>query len=116
MQVMQIGSGAVFDFDAISSSFLISTNNDYILVDCGFNVLNKLKSISKEDTIDYIKSINTVCITHLHEDHIGNLMSLIYYRYFMCGLKTNIVVGNLDLRTKLEIYFDPCTTEFRVGK
>lgn len=97
MKVMQIGSGSGFNFDAISSSFLIQADTYYILVDCGFNVLNKLQTIGKEDTVDYIKNISTVCITHLHEDHISNLMSLIYYRYFMYGLQTCIVIGKLSI-------------------
>lgn len=116
LQVMQIGNGGGFDFDQVSSSFIIKHKQTYILVDCGFNVLNKLKAISEEDGVDYISLIDTVCITHTHEDHIANLMSLIYYRYFVLGKTTTVLAGTDSIRGQLKSYLTLCNTEFKSGQ
>jgi len=112
---MQLGNGGGFDFNSVSSSFIVRHEGHYVLVDCGFNVLNKLKSISLEDEIDYLKNIHTVCITHHHEDHIGNLMSLVYYRYFTYGLQTTIMAGEETTRDWLRNYLSPCQSELKSG-
>ena len=81
MEVEIIGSGGAFD-DEINSSFIISAEKK-ILVDCGYNVFQKVKD---EDIYD-------VFITHTHFDHIGGLETLIFYNYFIKGKVTNIYSG-----------------------
>jgi len=86
MKVQVIGSGGAFDTHRTNSSFLI---NDRILVDCGYNVFPKLKQLEKDDP-DFIKNIDCIVITHMDDDHMGSLKSLLYYRYFMLGESTDI--------------------------
>jgi len=116
LQVMQLGNGGGFDFDKTSSSFLIKHEQTLILVDCGFNVMNTLMTVGKRDSIDYIKNIDAVCITHVHEDHIGNLMSLVYYRYFMLNKQTTIIAGTPEIRKTIQNYLEPCTYEYKSGQ
>jgi len=116
MQVMQLGNGGGFNFDQTSSSFLIKHEETLILVDCGFNVINKLNAMKTEDTVDYLRGINAVCITHMHEDHIANLMSLVYYRFFMMGKTTSIMAGTEEIRNSLRGYLKPCNQQLRSGQ
>ena len=113
IQVKQIGNGSGFDFDQVSSSFLVKHKDTIVLVDCGFGVLNKLKTL--EDG-KYLENLDAVCITHMHEDHIGNLMSLIYWRYFMLKKHTVIIIGSTAVKLDLDEYLRPCTSEFKSGQ
>lgn len=45
-----------------------------ILVDCGFTVYPKLMAEG------IASSVNTVLLTHLHNDHVGSLSTFIYYK------------------------------------
>jgi len=87
MRILQLGNGGGFDFDKTNSSFLIEQDEHLILFDCGFNIMSRLKSY---DSIN-IEDIDVVYISHMDEDHIGNLKMFIYYRYFMFNKKTNII-------------------------
>lgn len=94
MEIKQLGNGGGFDFNQTNSSFLINVKNEnreeakdtYLLFDCGYNVMAKLQNSG----ID-ISKIDNVFISHMDEDHIGNLKMLIYYRYFIHKQKTNII-------------------------
>ena len=84
MKIMQLGNGGGLDFNQTNSAFLIKmTNDDYCLVDCGFNIMQKLKQVEDEDDNFEIKKIKVVLITHNHADHTGNLETLIFYNYFI---------------------------------
>ena len=91
MKIQCIGSGGAFDTNEPNSSFVINYNysgeDKVMLFDCGYNIFQELK----ENYNDLIKDINIVFISHLDDDHIGSLKSLIYYRYFVLGLKTEIL-------------------------
>lgn len=87
MRILQLGNGGGFDFDKTNSAFLIEANNKKILFDCGFNIMNRLKS---DDSIN-IEDINDVYISHMDEDHVGNLKMLIYWRYFNYRKQTTII-------------------------
>jgi len=78
MKIKQLGNGGGFDFDKTNSSFLIKSGETTILFDCGFNIMDRLKS---DETID-IENIDNVYISHMDEDHVGNLKMFIYWRYF----------------------------------
>lgn len=50
--------------------------NDHILVDCGLEIV---KALYKEQRLQFV---DTVCITHLHMDHVSGLEFLIYFNRF----------------------------------
>jgi len=87
MKIKQLGNGGGFDFDKTNSSFLIKSGETTILFDCGFNIMDRLKS---DETID-IENIDNVYISHMDEDHVGNLKMFIYWRYFNYKKVTNVI-------------------------
>ena len=99
MMVQQLGNGGAFDYDKTNSSFLIdigtSEKRSLILFDCGYNVFAKLRELEKEDK-DIIKDIEHIWISHLDDDHVGSLKSLIYYRYFIHGFTSAILKNDLE--------------------
>ena len=101
MRVKQLGNGGGLSPTDTNSSFLIECNkDDYLLFDCGHNVMERLL---KSDTKDLVKDINNVFISHIHDDHIGNLGVLIYYRYFVLGKATNIIYANDQVRDYINL-------------
>jgi len=90
--VQVIGSGGAFD-DETNSSFLINLSGTSVLYDCGYNVFSELKRLEKDDENIIIK-INHIIISHMDDDHMGSLKSLLYYRYFMFGLTTEVYIDD----------------------
>ena len=85
-----IGDGGAFDTNKINSSFLI---NGRILYDCGYNVFAELRRRESEAG-HFIRRIETVIISHMDDDHMGSVKSLLFYRYFVLGLTTTVICGN----------------------
>lgn len=106
MRVKQLGNGGGFDFDKTNSSFLIEHSNTTILFDCGFNIMNRLKS---DKNID-LEKIENVFISHMDEDHIGNLKMLIYWRYFMYN-KITTVICNSNIKENILDYLKHIDSE-----
>lgn len=100
MQVLQLGNGGAFDYDQVNSSFLINIGDDehpdYILFDCGSSVYSELRRLEIELKSDIIKNIKYVWISHLDDDHIGSLKTLLYYRYFMLNETTSIIYNSVS--------------------
>jgi len=84
--VSVIGGNDAFSKD--NSSFLIhlptEDNGINILFDCGPSTFEWYKKTKPE--IDY------VFISHTHFDHIGGLEQLIFYRYYVEGKRTSVIV------------------------
>ena len=102
MKVKQLGNGGGFDFDKTNSSFLLTCDkepNEYLLVDCGYNIMSALKALPDIG----IEDINSVYITHLDEDHVGNLQMFIQARYYLFGLETTVYCA-YSLRDELYNY------------
>jgi len=100
LKVEVIGTGGAFNTDKTNSSFLVHLKGTKILVDCGYNVFPYLKQ-KKHSLLD---ELDIVAITHLDDDHIGSLRSLIFYRWFIVGKKTTITANKKilkDLKTFL---------------
>ena len=94
MKVLQIGNGGGLNPLSTNSSFLVmpdETTDDMILVDCGYNVMQKLIELEDDSKIR-IATIKTVFITHDDDDHIGNLQTLIYWNYFKNGVVMDVIV------------------------
>lgn len=106
IKVKQLGNGGGFDFHMTNSAFLINYDGIDILFDCGFNVMAKLHS---DDSID-IEAIENVFISHMDEDHIGNLKMFIYWRYFNYN-KITKVICNRNIEDDLQKYLCNLNTE-----
>lgn len=60
------------------SGNLLEVNGKYYLLDCGANVEGKMTDMGLP-----IKDIKAVFISHMHEDHVGNLSAIVkrFYHY-----------------------------------
>jgi len=105
MRVKQLGNGGGFDFDKTNSSFLININHTLVLFDCGYNIMSRLQEFDVIEDIDY------VYISHMDEDHIGNLKMLIYWRYFMLG-KSTTIISHFSLKEDLYKYLKNMNKEY----
>ena len=109
LEIMQIGNGGGFDFDKTNSSFLIKIvddnnkdNFEFLLIDCGFNVMAALIDLDKNKEEDFkFELLKSVFITHMDDDHIGNLKQLIYYNYFMKDTFVKVYSGISQLKEHL---------------
>lgn len=80
-----LGIGGAFDTEEGTSSALIKTRGGKLfLIDCGYSSYSKLRKRGLIDKLD------RVFVTHTHEDHINGLSTLIYERYYIYNLVTNI--------------------------
>lgn len=103
MRVKQIGNGGAFDFESVNSSFLIEEGSEYILFDCGYSVYAELRKLNDyHDEID-IKMLRNVYISHMDDDHMGSLKTLIFYMFFVHNIKLNILAFN-EVADELNLY------------
>jgi len=116
MKIKQLGNGGGLDIDQTNSSFLIElATNDYLLFDCGYNIMSALVKLDEDPLDDFkLKYLNKVYISHVHDDHIGNLSTLIYHRYFKLGLITNIMAHN-TVYDDLSFIIDNHNSELKSG-
>lgn len=87
------GDGSALNSFRGNNSAFIKDNNELLLIDCGFDVLDRLIN-EKILTSDVTKI--TVLITHLHPDHVGSLSNLILYAHFNMKLSSQIHVIAVD--------------------
>ncbi len=97
IEIEFVGSGGAFDFKEGNSSALIKTLKGNILIDCGSTTFSELLKTNN------IKNIDIVLITHLHEDHIGSLSTLIHYNDIVLNKQTTIMCHN-SLKDSLLYY------------
>ena len=90
LQLKQIGNGSAFNAIDCNSSFLVKMENDLMLFDCGYSVYPTLIKLDKKGEIS-LKDLKYVYITHLDDDHIGSLKTLIYYQYFVNKITTKLI-------------------------
>ena len=100
IKIKQLGNGGAFDYNSTNSSFLIdlgstseSVDSSLLLFDCGNNVYKKLREIDEVES-NIIKRIKYVFISHMDDDHIGSLKTLIYYNYFVNNKIMQIICGS----------------------
>ena len=101
--VTKLGNGGAFS--EVSSAFLIEGEKT-ILFDCGHGIFSKVK----DEDIDYI------FISHTHLDHISDLERLIYFRYFVRGLKTTILSGSKVIEELESIFKNKFNTIYVNGQ
>ena len=98
LKFLGIGSGFESALGNTSAFFTDSDNNLY-LIDCGFDVFTKLKNFRLLEEFNNI----TVFLTHLHDDHVGSLGSLIFYCYFNLNKKITVRFPSSDLAMLLKV-------------
>ena len=116
MKVTCIGSGGAFDYEEPNSSFVCERGigtPDYkcILIDCGYNIFSELRKNYEE----LLNSITHIYITHMDDDHIGSLKTLLYYRHFMTDAPTVTIVTPTDiqLRDNLRLYLSDINKTYK---
>lgn len=94
-----LGRGSAFNTIEGNTSAYFIKDNILFLIDCGETIFHKLITNDKLKKLIAENQINDiqVYITHLHSDHIGSLSSLIYYCYFILGMKIKIHYPDIDI-------------------
>ena len=69
--IKMLGTGNGFTFDLFNTCFLLSNNNDFLLVDTGGSaeIVRRLKMCNIE-----LIDVHNIFISHCHTDHILGLM------------------------------------------
>jgi len=94
-----VGAGGAHDLTWGNSAALLTWEGRTYLIDCGFTVYPRLFEKGLVETID------AICLTHLHDDHIGSLSALLYHRHFLSRLPpVPVLVGTPELYAKLYTY------------
>ena len=109
MEVKCLGSGSS------GNSYVIKSNNTCLLIECGFEFKKLVKKLHKIDTT--LTDIDTVLVTHSHNDHalaLNDLENL--------GININSPYTNSNQQStftfltnndKFEIYFFPVCHDVR---
>ena len=72
MKIKQLGNGGGLYPQLTNSSFLIKNNKEYLLLDCGYNIMTYFKKkYSKKERDKIISNTNTIFISNMHKEHIG---------------------------------------------
>lgn len=103
MKIKQLGNGGGIASALeghVNSAFLIDLYEDhseYLLFDCGYNIMKRLEEEERDNTYFEIAKIKYVIISHKHDDHCGNLETLIYWNHFKNNVQMHIYVACDDL-------------------
>lgn len=112
MKFTVLGCGDAFGSKGrYNTSFLLGSENEKVLVDCGATTLVRLKQLKIE-----IDQINTIIITHFHGDHYGGIPFLILSRYFEYEHRPLTIIGPKGLEEKVhtlqEVLYPGTTNHF----
>ena len=103
IKIKQLGNGGAFDYLSINSSFLIeSTKESYFLFDCGYSVYAELRRQDALGEID-LNKLKYIYISHMDDDHMGSLKTLIYYMFFIKKKRVHILAYS-DVFRELKAY------------
>jgi ribonuclease BN (tRNA processing enzyme) len=86
MQIKFVGTGGAFDIHYTNSSAIVYLNSKKYLIDCGYSVFSKLIEHN------LVNEIDAVLVTHLHDDHVGSLGTLAFYRFHVLGKKLKVLL------------------------
>lgn len=102
IKIKQLGNGGAFDYLSVNSSFLIeSAKESYLLFDCGYSVYAELRRQDSLGEID-LNKLKYIYISHMDDDHMGSLKTLIYYMFFILKKRVHILAyGNVFKELKV---------------
>lgn len=93
------GNGSAFNVNKVNTSAFFIEDKVLNIIDVGYSVFDSiLKSKILEEEFDSIR----IYITHVHDDHIGSLSTLLHYLFYVKGI-TATVVGGKELKELLEL-------------
>jgi len=103
MRFIQLGNGGGLNPVVTNSSFLVRVKEEeYLLFDCGFNIMQRLIEIQDNPSNDFhISMIKYVYVSHIHDDHVGNVETLMFWNYF----KNNIIMDFYYINSSVSEYF-----------
>lgn len=99
IEIKFLGTGGAFETQLTNSSAIVTHNGQRLLVDCGHSVFPKLINL------DLAKTIGGVLVTHLHDDHVGSLSSLILFYQIVLAKgegRLKVYSGSESARQNLE--------------
>ncbi len=93
-----LSNGSCLNHEAHNTCAFIKQDDTTYLFDCGTTVFQDLLKL------DMLSSDFVVFITHLHADHVGGLIDLIYNSYYLRnGRRVRIVTAVEDMQKYLDI-------------
>lgn len=103
MLLKQLGNGGAFNFQDTNSSFLISVGESTDLIfDCGYSVYAKLRQQEIDGKIN-LQNLKHVFISHMDDDHMGSLKTLILFMFFSKQISLQIHCDK-SIYNELKIY------------
>jgi ribonuclease BN (tRNA processing enzyme) len=91
-----LGVGGAFDPAFGSSSAIVESGADTsLLIDCGCTTYRNLQQSGR------VESITHVLITHMHDDHVGSLGTLVFHHYYITGKKL-VILARPPLMAQIE--------------
>ncbi len=92
MIIEVVGVGCAFAADLGNASVLVWDDfwRSAVLFDCGYNVFPDLRKKELKEKRDIISKIDSVFVSHLHDDHCGSLGTLLEYRFWALNKNTKI--------------------------
>lgn len=90
-----IGTGSAFNTELGNNSAYYKAGSSLLLFDCGCDVFSRLKEKDENGVsiLDGVLEIS-VLITHLKQDHMGSLGTLIEYSYHILGIRIKVIYPN----------------------
>lgn len=98
MELTVLGCGDAFgNGGRNNTSFLLSNNEEHVLLDCGSSTAIRLK----HERVD-LDSISTIIITHFHGDHYGGIPFFLIISLFECPRKSPLkIVGPIGIEQRV---------------
>ncbi|WP_027626515.1 MBL fold metallo-hydrolase [Clostridium lundense] len=94
-----LGRGSAFNIKEGNTSAYIKNGKDFILLDCGEDIFERIINNNLLNDVSNVYAI----ITHLNSDHVGSLSSLIYYCYYIKKITPNIYFPGAELQQLLNL-------------
>ncbi len=107
IELQVLGTGDAFSARRFGTSFLLVSGDDSLLVDGPPGLFRLLESRG----IDRNK-LDSVLLTHIHQDHAGGIETLLIWRRFELGLKTRLFTSARVFRAVQERLFSTFEESF----
>lgn len=96
-----LGIDSGFGFE--NNSAYAVENNNLLLIDCGGTVFGKLLMMDQNNGFLKTKDRIDIIITHLHDDHVGSLSTLILYCKYVLNKKPVIYTKCQNINDRMRI-------------